>query len=59
MQRYFPTWSATYDESGNVISMQGPTIETYIFSILSSCGFVMSAVSFSVLVYGFARARNT
>ncbi len=59
MQRFFSTWSASYDDAGKIISMQGPTMETYIFSILGTIGFVLVALSFAFLSYGVARAKNT
>jgi hypothetical protein len=59
MQRFFPVWSATYDNAGNVITAQGPTIETYIFSLLSSFGLALCAVSFAVLSYRMSRGYNT
>ncbi len=59
LQRFFPVWSATYDETGNIIATQGPTIETYIFSLFSSIGLALCAVSFAVLSYRLSRAYHT
>lgn len=58
LQRLFPVWSATYDEAGNIITAQGPTIEIYIFNILSSVGLALCAISFATLSYRISRGYN-
>jgi hypothetical protein len=57
-QRYFPTFSATLDEHGELISWKGPTIQTYIFSVLGTLGLFLCAVSFAVLAYKVSRGGN-
>ncbi len=59
MQYFFPTFSVQFNEAGEMISSQGPTIETYIYSIVGSIGFLICSISFIFIAKSYVSAKNT
>ncbi|MEO1080233.1 MAG: hypothetical protein AAFY29_11820 [Pseudomonadota bacterium] len=58
-QYFFPPLKVVMDGSGNVLNTEGPSLVTYVFSILSSVGLVLIAVAFVVLASRLVVANDT